>query len=415
MNFWIIPQLIMLLMSIPFGLIAIYLLILAVASWKNPQKGHICGLFQGKREPKHRFIILVPAHNEELLLGDVVENLRQQFYPQDYYEVVVIADNCTDRTADVARAAGATVLERHDLNNRGKGQVLHWAFHGPLHAWPRPWDAVVVVDADSILNSDFLWFMDARLNQGYHAIQGYYGVENPSDNWRTALMTMALSVFHFVRPLGRDTLGLPCGLKGNGMCFSRELVDRFGYPATSVVEDMELALIYLHNGIGVKFAPGAQVYGQMTTTRKEADSQRKRWEGGRFTLVREWALPLFLRGIATRNWAKVDAAIDLIVPPLTILVVPAVLGWCLIFSLLEVYSTWVEYLAFGIWTMTLAALLFYIAVGLLLTRAPLGVWLQLTAIPLFVIWKSAVYLRMIISQGFKGPSEWIRTGREEMR
>lgn len=414
MSFWIIPQIIMILLGIPFALISLYLLVLAVASLLHPERKLIDGIFQGKRTPQNRFIILVPAYNEELLIGEVITSLHQQFYPEDHYEIVVIADNCTDATAAIATAAGATALVRHDLIHRGKGQALNWAIQGPLLGWTRPWDALVIVDADSILSSDFLWFMNERLQQGYQAIQGYYGVLNPSENWRTSLMSAALSVFHFLRPLGRDKLGLPCGLKGNGMCFSRVLVERFGYPATSVVEDMELALIYLQHGIGVKFSAGAQVYAQMAATQRHADTQRSRWEGGRLELLKQWAVPLWLQGIRERNLKKFDGAMDLFVPPLTLLFLPALLGWLIMFLNLLFHPLFVEKISFTLWSFSLAAICVYMAVGLILTRAPLAVWLQLAALPLFLFWKIVGYLRMMFVTSVKARTEWVRTGRQKM-
>lgn len=414
MSFWIIPQIIMILLGIPFALISLYLLVLAVASLLHPERKLINGIFQGKRTPQNRFIILVPAYNEELLIGEVIAGLHQQFYPADHYEIVVIADNCTDATAAIATAAGATTLVRHDLSHRGKGQALNWAIQGPLLAWNRPWDALVIVDADSILSSDFLWFMNERLQQGYQAVQGYYGVLNPSDNWRTSLMSAALSVFHFLRPLGRDKLGLPCGLKGNGMCFSRALVERFGYPATSVVEDMELALIYLQHDIGVKFSAGAQVYAQMATTQRHADTQRSRWEGGRLDLLKQWAVPLWLQGIRERNLKKFDGAMDLFVPPLTLLFLPALLGWVIMFLNLLFHPLLVEKISFTLWSFSLAAICVYMAVGLILTRAPIAVWLQLAALPLFLFWKIVCYLRMMFVTSVKTHTEWVRTGRQKM-
>lgn len=414
MNFWLIPLIMMLLASIVFVMISLYLLGLAIAAISHPDRKLIHGVFQGERIPHARFIILIPAHNEELLLGDILQDLQHQFYPADHYEIVVIADNCTDKTAEIATAAGAITLVRNDLTNRGKGQALNWAIQEQLSHWSRSWDALVIMDADSILNPDFLWFMDERLQQGYQAIQGYYGVLNSSDNWRTSLMSAALSVFHFIRPLGRDRLGLPCGLKGNGMCFSRPLIERFGYPASSVVEDIELALIYLKEGIGVKFSPGAQVYAQMATTQRHADTQRKRWEGGRFELMSKWAPSLYIDGVKEKHFAKVDAAWDLFVPPLTLLVLPTVMGWSVMLLILLLHPTVLGQIVFAIWSLTFCALFFYIATGLVLTRASLAVWLKLSAIPLFLFWKIASYIGMIFERGLKAPSEWIRTGREKM-
>jgi cellulose synthase/poly-beta-1,6-N-acetylglucosamine synthase-like glycosyltransferase len=415
MILWLILQLILLLAYLPATLAGLYMLVLTVAAILNPKRKLIDGRFEGDRIPTSRFIILIPAHNEELLLGEVLRKLKALTYPSTHYEVVVIADNCQDQTAEVARSQGATALVRHDLEKRGKGQALNWSILSSLKSWSRPWDSLVIMDADSVLNDDFLWFMDELLLNGHQAMQGYYGVQNPGESWRTALMTVALAAFHFLRPLGRDKLGLPCGLKGNGMCFSRALVERFGYPATSVVEDIELALIYLNNGIGVKFAAGAHVFGQMATTTQQADSQRKRWEGGRLPLLKDWALPLWKEGLKEHNIAKLDGAIDLFIPPLSLLALPTLAGWMLSLLVAFIHTSLLSWITCLMWSITLFSLVVYILVGLALVRAPLSVWLRLTAAPLFLFWKIAVYVRMALAGGKKAPEEWVRTSRHEMK
>ena len=415
MNLWLIAQIVLLVLAIPFVLAALYLLMLTFAACLHPDKQRICGVFRGPRMPQSHFIILIPAHNEELLLGDVLHRLRDQSYPATHYEVVVIADNCADMTAEVARKGGATALVRHDLANRGKGQALNWAMQGPLKDWPQPWDALVIMDADSVLNADFLWFMDERLRQGHQALQGYYGVQNPGDSWRTALMTVALAAFHFLRPLGRDKLGLPCGLKGNGMCFSRQIVERFGYPASSVVEDIELALMYLRNGIGVKFAAGAQVFGQMAATTQQADSQRKRWEGGRLPLLKNWALPLWREGLRERNLAKLDGAVDLFVPPLAMLVMLIVVGGLATGLLLWLHTSSTGQLALALWGGAGLGVVTYVFAGLILIHAPRQDWLRLVFVPVFIFWKFIIYFRMTLQPKRKAPAEWVRTDRKEMK
>ena len=141
--------------------------------------------------------VVVPAHNEELLLGNTLESLEALSYSRSDYEVVVIADNCEDQTAEIARSRDVSVLERCDPEQRGKGQALHWAMTEHLRDWPAPYDAVIVLDADSMVNADFLWFMNEKLTQGHEILQGYYGVQNPTESWRTSLATASLAAFHF--------------------------------------------------------------------------------------------------------------------------------------------------------------------------------------------------------------------------
>ncbi len=402
----------LMLAALPAAVMALYLLLLSVAAFGHPGRRQITGRFAGRREATSRFLILIPAHNEELLLGDVVDQLRSQSYPAAKFRIVVIADNCEDTTAQVARTHGAIVLERTDPVHRGKGQALNWAMRERLAGLGEPYDAVVILDADSTVNEDFLWFMDEQIVQGREALQGYYGVQNPLENWRTSLLTASLAAFHFLRPLGRDRLGLPCGLKGNGMCFARRLVEAYAYPAFSVVEDVELALFYLRQGIRVKFVPGAQVFGQMAVSGKSAGTQRVRWEGGRIALIRTQAWPLFKEGLRLGDGARLDGAMDLFVPPLTLLVATtalpaAVVGilWCLMPGVV-----WGAVAA--LWVAALAAELSYVLASLVLIHAPFVVYRRLLFAPLFVLWKVGLYLKMGLAR--HGAQEWVRTDRHAM-
>jgi cellulose synthase/poly-beta-1,6-N-acetylglucosamine synthase-like glycosyltransferase len=408
-------NLILLLAALPGAGLAFYLLGLTVAACLHPARRRIDGRYEGPRTARTHFLILIPAHNEELLLGEVLDRLRQLTYPVNHTTLAVIADNCTDSTAAVARQHGALVWERTDTLRRGKGQALDWAMRTRIPSLEGPCEAVVILDADSTVNPDFLWFMDEQLAQGREVLQGYYGVQNPLESWRTALTTVSLAAFHFLRPLGRDRLGLPCGLKGNGMCFARRLVTQYGYPAFSVVEDVELALFYLQQGIRVQFVPGAQVMGQMAVSAQAAGTQRARWEGGRLALLRRHCWPLLREGVRRRDAARLDGALDLLVPPFAILwaatVLPA-LG----------VAVWWLVAPHGVWPATavlcggaLGAELLYVLVALRLIRAPAGVYWRLAAVPLFLAWKLVVYVRMFQQARRGGAEEWIRTDRTAMK
>jgi 1,2-diacylglycerol 3-beta-glucosyltransferase len=405
---------VLLLAALPVVLMALYLLLLAVAAFGHPGRRQITGRFAGPREATTRFLILIPAHNEELLLGGVVDQLRRQSYPADRYRIVVIADNCEDSTANVARTHGATVLERTDTTHRGKGQALNWAMRERLAGLGEPYDAVVILDADSTVNADFLWFMDEQLVLGREALQGYYGVQNPLENWRTSLLTASLAAFHFLRPLGRDRFGLPCGLKGNGMCFSRRLIEAYAYPAFSVVEDVELALFYLRQGIGVKFVPGAQVFGQMAVSGRAAGTQRVRWEGGRMALIRTQAWPLLKEGLRLGDGSRLDGAMDLLVPPFTLLMACTAIPALIIATLRGLFPGAVWDVVAGLWVGALAVELGYVLASLVLIRAPLVVYRRLLFAPLFMLWKLGLYLKMALSSRKRGAQEWVRTDRHAM-
>ncbi len=201
----------LLLLAIPVAAACGYLLLLTLLSGDRaaPARGAAA----------LKFDIVVPAHNEEAGISRTVANLSAVDWPGPFRRIVVVADNCTDGTAERAREAGATVLVRTDPSLRGKGHALKRAFEESLRQGFA--DAVVVVDADTVVAPNLLHAFASRLSRGAHAIQAHYGVSNPSASWRTRLMTVALALFNQVRSMGRERLGLSSGLRGNGMCFSR--------------------------------------------------------------------------------------------------------------------------------------------------------------------------------------------------
>ncbi len=391
------------------ALCSAYLAALTLAAFANRKRRQRRGEFTSERTKPHRFLILIPAHDEEQMIADTVRRIHRTRYPEEQFEVVVIADNCSDATVGECAPLDCRVLTRQDPENPGKGQALDWAVREHLRHWPRSYDAVLVVDADSCLNEDFLWFMNSAMSAGHSVLQGYYTVRNPADNWRTSLLAASLALFHFLRPLGRDTLGLPCGLKGNGFLLRRDVVESYGYPAGSNVEDVELSLFLITRGIGARFVPGAQVFGQMTTSAEAAAQQRTRWEGGRIHLLRQWTRPLLLAAWKRRSPACLDALVDLLVPPFallaagTVLVLALAAGWTL------AGEAAAPRLAASLSGGSLLLQVAYTLGGLLLVRAPGIVWRRLLTAPAYVLWKLILYLKLVKTP--EKTSAWDRTER----
>ena len=274
--------------------------------------------------PRLRFDVVVPAHNEEQGIASTVTSLLALDYPRELYRVVVVADNCTDCTAELARRAGAHVVERHDPAHRGKGYALAHAY--ALSVEEGLADAVVVVDADSVASPNLLAAMGARFAAGAQAVQARYGVRNVSSSWRTQLMAIAFACFHDVRSLAREQLGLSCGLRGNGMAFTRELLQRVPHTAYSVVEDLEYGIQLGYAGVRVAFAGEAHVLGEMPAWGAASRTQRDRWEAGRLGVARAHAARLLRAALVRRDRVALDLALDLLVPSLSTLVIASVTG-----------------------------------------------------------------------------------------
>ena len=357
--------------------------------------------------PRTCFTILVPAHNEALVIGECLRSLTSFDYPRDQARVIVIADNCTDDTADLARAAGVTAYERSDADRRGKGYALEWAL-ARLLAEDGGWtDAVLVFDADTLADAAFLRQMDARLQAGSLALQAQYNVLDPFHNWRTALLYCALLLHNRLRPLARQTWGATTLLKGNGMCFARQVVEQFGWSAYSLAEDIEFTTTLLRAGIRVEPVPGAVLYAQVPQTAEQARSQRMRWEGGRFALARRDGIRLLREFQRERTAAKLDWAMELFTPPLAILVgVP--LGLLLLNTALGWLVGSPPGLALTGWALSLIGVGIYVVGGLLISGADRRAYLYLLATPLFMLWKLRIYGAMLLG---RGPRGWVRTER----
>ncbi len=260
-----------------------------------------------------RFAFVVPAHNEAFGVTETITSLRAVDYPRHSFRVIVIADNCMDDTASVARSAGAQVIERTDDVRRSKGFALTDVLPQVL---ADPWvDAVVVVDADSAVSPNLLALCAGRIAAGEQALQVRYGIRNPDDSWRTQLLAVAFACFHDVRSSGREALGLSCGLRGNGMVFTRRALELAPHRAASLVEDLEHGMDLADAGVRIAYVDGASVLAEMPTTDEGSRSQRDRWERGRAAL-RPRAVEMLRSGVRDRDACRVDLAIDVLVPPL---------------------------------------------------------------------------------------------------
>jgi cellulose synthase/poly-beta-1,6-N-acetylglucosamine synthase-like glycosyltransferase len=317
--------------------------------------------------------------------------------------VWVIADNCSDATADRARAAGAHVLVRDDRERRGKGYALEHAFACLLEDGFA--EAMVVVDADTVVSRNLLAAFSARLEAGAAAIQADYRVRNPDASWRTRLMAVALALMNTLRCLGRDRLGCSVGLRGNGMCFSARLLREVPHRAFSIVEDLEYGIRLGLAGHRVCFASEALVLGEMVSGATASRSQRRRWERGRREMARRHGVSLLLRGLAHGDRVLVDLGLDLLVPPLAFLGVTAVAGTAA--SLVSAELSGSQALAWS-WGACLAALCAYALRGWWLSGTGLRGLSGLLFAPAFLVWK----VGLALTRPETPLGAWVRTERE---
>lgn len=355
-------------------------------------------------KPTHiNFAILIPAHNEELILGNLLESLSILAYPKDKYSVHVVADNCTDNTAKVARAAGwVNVYERFDDIKRTKGYALGWLLQ-KLEESQLFYDAYIIFDADSIVEPNFLQAMATELAKGAGVLQASNTVLNVAEAPSATLRWMAMTLINHVRPLGRNALGASSTLTGNGMCLSQSILMHHPWQAYSIAEDYQYYLSLVQQGERVRYVPEAVVRSQMPTTFTQMRTQDIRWEIANIG-QQSWqiALGLLRAGMRSRDVVRIEAIAELLTPPLSFLVcicfltlVSSLLAWSppeVILSLL---------LNIGVF--------FYVGTAFYFLRPPLSTYKVLLSAPGFMLWKLWVYL--VLRRRKKHTTVWERTPR----
>jgi cellulose synthase/poly-beta-1,6-N-acetylglucosamine synthase-like glycosyltransferase len=355
---------------------------------------------------KKVFAIVVPAHNEEKIISKTIYSLSGLIYPKSKYDVFVIADNCTDNTAALARSLGTNVLERNNELETGKGYALRWAFDSILNH-TKNYDALIVIDADSLVSGNFLEIMNDYLSTGSQVIQSSDLVLSTPGNWSIEATRIGFLLYNYVKPLGRKVLGLSMGLRGNGMCFSAKMLTDTPWQAWSLTEDVEYGLILQLKGIHIDFAPEALVYAQMPVEAVHASSQRVRWEMGRYQVIRAYTWKFLVKAIRERSIKYVDVFLDLITPPFVNLIfVMGIITSC--GSILWMINLLPEYLLL-LWIGLFSIGFLYLFIGLFVGGADKTLYKSLYKLPLYLFWKLKVYIQTIRHGRQK---EWIRTERD---
>jgi len=383
------------------GFFLSYLLLLALLALFVPIRKQL------RTKQIREFAFVVPAHNEEITIEKTIRSLLDVDYPREQFDVIVIADNCSDETAAIARKSGAIVLERFNKIHRGKGFALQWAF-GNIMESPASYTAVVVIDADSTVSKNFLRVMNWYVEQGFGAIQSADLVASNPQSWSSEVSRVSLALYNYAKPLGRKAMKCVSGLRGNGMCFTVDTLRKVPWQAHSITEDTEYGIALLLNGIDTVLAPEATVLATMPAKPKNAESQRTRWEGGRISLIKKYT-PLILRAILKDfSWKKVDMLIELLTPAFVNMVGFILLVMGIKYGMFVAgVSDALEFIM--LWWVLCAFSILYISAGLCAVKADLTLVKAIIYFPRYLLWKMQLYSKFIISGISK---EWVRTTRE---
>lgn len=392
--FFIVSAILLVVMLFPLG----YLMLLAIAAIRPSPAPRI-----HERTPSTRFMIVIPAHDEVNVIKATVSRLLTINYPPELFSVHIIADHCSDSTAEAARQAGAIVHERNEGPRTGKGAALSWLFHKILK--DQPCDAVVIFDADTRVDNDFLRVMDWRLAQGPRVIQGQHIIRNPEDGLFPALTWAMFLVDNRFQNLGRSNLGWSAKNMGDSICFRKDVLLLLGW-GEGLTEDYDLRNKLLFHGIRILYEPAARGYGEAPISWDRARAQRARWLRGTHDSGKQFVKRLFAEGFKRGDFAMLDGAIQASFPSYSTL---SLLNLILFMIQVPIHyfirHSFVSPLM-GAWAAMLAVLLIYPLFGLALERAPLRAYGAIFLGPYFILWRT--WLAFVSRFGRKQVT-WIRT------
>ena len=240
----------------------------------------------------HKFLIILPAHNEEAVIGNLISSLQKLDYPKELYDIQVIADNCTDKTEEIAKNLGAKVYVRKtdDPKKKTKGYALQEFLGKLLKEKNMPYDAVF--DADNIVDKNFLKAMNKHLCQGEEVVQGYRDIKNPTDSWVSAGYAIFYWMMNRFYHLARYNAGLSSLMNGTGFMVKFDVIKDTGWDTNTLTEDIEFSLKTIISGKKVGWATDAICYDEEPVKFKPSWSQRSRWTVGHIQCLVEYTKPL---------------------------------------------------------------------------------------------------------------------------
>ncbi len=261
----------------------------------------------------NRFVMLVPAHNESVVLGYLLDSLQKLDYPKEAYKVFVIADNCRDDTAVIAEQKGVVALKRFDNEKIGKPHAIGWALE-QLATTKYKYDAVVIFDADNLVSPNFLRLANDCLNSGAEAFQGSVETKNVGDSWVSIGIYITYAATNRIYQKGRYVTGVGAILCGTGMGFSKRILDQLGWDQSSLTEDREFTHKLLLAGVKVAWMDRALVYDEKPIAPKQAVKQQSRWASGMKMDFKKFFPDLLRAWKKTHDIALLDAMYNLIHP-----------------------------------------------------------------------------------------------------
>ena len=266
-----------------------------------------------KKAALHRFAVLICARNEQTVICDLIDSLHAQTYPQDKLKIFVMADNCTDATACVARGAGATVYERFDTAHVGKGYALDALLRNIARDEPEGFDGYFVFDADNLLRPDYVERMNETFSDGNDIITSYRTSKNYGENWISAGYGLWFLRESKYLNHARTLLGTSCAVSGTGFLFSRRVLEEQdgGWPFHLLIEDIEFSVSHILDGYKIALCPEAELFDEQPVTFRQSWRQRMRWSKGYLQVLRQYGGKL-LAGIFKGSFSCYDMSMNIL-------------------------------------------------------------------------------------------------------
>ena len=345
--------------------------------------------------------ILMPAHNEALVIAETIKTLIPALKSAN--QIVVVADNCSDETASIARNLGATVIERQHQTLRGKGYALDF---GLQYLKASPPDVVIVIDADCMANAGAISQLTSACIKHQRPIQALYLMQaQPNPSLKQRIAAFAWLVKNYVRPLGFNMLGLPCQLMGTGMAFLWQDITTIHLATGHIAEDMKMGVDLARINKAPIFLPQALVTSTFPVDQSATKTQRARWEHGHLSVIVSDAPALFIEAIATRNTQMLGLAFDLIVPPLAVLTLMCGLVFLISVGLYQLAALPLS-LAYA--SLLLVVLGFIVLIAWAFFGRHIISLKQLCYAPIYALVKIPLYIKFFVNRQV----EWVRSKRD---
>lgn len=342
-----------------------------------------------------KFGVLIPAHNEESAIDALLESLLAVRYPGDLLHVLFVADHCEDGTVARIRAKGFECLDRQE-GQRGKTPSLAEGLGWLSQRYGKQLDAVAFFDADNLVAPDFFQQAAASIEAGHAVVQAHVGVHNWNSTVFARLNFMNAVVENRLEELARSQAGLTCNLRGHGMVFRREVLEQVPWESGTLVEDQEMLVRLVLAGYRVHWAENARVNSVLPETAKDAAVQRRRWAGGRSTLMRKAVRALFGKWRADRDRVAFHLMLDFLLPSHAVQLSIAFVT-VLIAGLVAGLLSWQTVVA-----VILVLLYFlYFALGNWLSGVPARTFLTVLWAPGYILWRTWIYLTSL-----RGTRKW---------